>query len=145
MLIPIADGVLVLGNDDPDYWDNSTIIQRPESTKDRCDQGFVKAIGPAVKDVQVGDYVTFSPYTGKLIDDADEGKKLILLREEAVMSIVTPPTTIVDGVTIMTDQGPFPATAEALLLLVREAYHKIPRIIQMKEKWEQRNKDMGEE
>ena len=72
MLIPRRDNILVAALDDPDTWYGSAII-RPESTKDRSDQGIVKAIGPEVQEVKVGDYVVFNPYSGMVVNDADEG------------------------------------------------------------------------
>ena len=144
MLIPLRDNVLIAALEDPDTWYGSSLIVRPESTKDRADQGIVKAVGPEVKDLKVGDYVTFPPYGGTVINDADEGFKLIMVREKEVSTIVTPPTTEVEGLFCLDDEGKtIPVTAEAALLLVREAYQKLPRVIEQKFKFEQRLKDMG--
>lgn len=143
MLIPLRDNVLIAALEDPDTWYGSSLIVRPEATKERSDQGIVKAIGPAVKELRVGDYVTFPPYGGTLINDADEGFKLIMVRESEVKTIVTPPNTQVAGLYIDTEDGLIPATAEAALLLVREAYQKLPRIIEQKHKFEQRLADLG--
>lgn len=137
MLIPLNDNILVAALDDPDTWYGSAII-RPESTKDRSDQGIVKAIGPGVKDVQVGDYVLFSAYSGMVVNDADEGNKLIMLTERAVIAIVTPPTTKVPGLFVQTMAGFEDATAEAAILILREAYHRMPRVAELKNKWEGR-------
>jgi co-chaperonin GroES (HSP10) len=147
MLLPLRNNVLVAALDDPDSWYGSSLIVRPESTKDRSDQGIVKAVGPGVKEVQVGDYVTFSPYSGMVVNDADEGNKLIMLSEDGVIAIITPPTTKVENVFIRIDYGHGvehePATAEALILLLRESYHKMPRVVEQKRKWEQRLAEMG--
>lgn len=140
MIIPLRNNVLVAALDDPDTWYGSSLIVRPETTKDRSDQGIVKAVGPTVKDVQIGDYVTFSPYSGKVINDADEGDKLIMLSEDGIIAIITAPTTMVEDVFIAAadDGGTIPATAEALILILRESYHKMPRVVEQKRKWEQR-------
>lgn len=141
MLLPLRNNILVAALDDPDTWYGSSLIARPENTKDRSDQGIVKAIGPACKEINVGDYVTFSPYSGTVINDADEGDKLIMLSEDGVLAIVTPPTTIVEDVFLGVDDeynSQIPATSEALILLLREAYHKMPRIVEQKRKWEGR-------
>ena len=140
MLIPLRNNILIAGIEDPDTWYGSSLIARPETTKDRCDQGIIKAIGPAVRELKIGDYVTFSPYAGTLINDADEGDKLIMLSEDGVIAVVTAPTTVVENVIIATDvSGEYiPATAEALILLLREAYQNMPRVIEQKQKWEQR-------
>lgn len=139
MLLPLRNNVLIAALDDPDTWYGSSLIARPENTKDRSDQGIVKAVGPACKEIQVGDYVTFSPYSGTVINDADEGDKLIMLSEDGILAIVTPPTTIVEDVYFLDDEGSkIPATSEALILLLREAYHKMPRVVEQKRKWEGR-------
>ena len=138
MLIPLKDNILVAALDDPDTWYGSSLIVRPESTKDRSDQGIVKAIGPGVKEVQVGDYVLFNAYSGMVVNDADEGTKLIMLTEKAVIALVTPPTTPVAGLFVKTDAGYIEATSEATILIMREAFQKIPRVAELKNKWEGR-------
>jgi co-chaperonin GroES (HSP10) len=138
MLIPLKDNILVAALDDPDTWYGSSLIVRPESTKDRSDQGVVKAVGPAVTEVKVGDYVLFNAYSGMLVNDADEGNKLIMLTEKAVIALVTPPVTKVPNVTVLTEQGPVDATSESLILLLRESYQRIPRVAELKNKWEGR-------
>lgn len=148
MLLPLKNNVLVAALDDPDSWYGSSLIVRPESTKDRSDQGIVKAVGPGVREVQVGDYVTFSPYSGMVVNDADEGDKLIMLSEDGILAIITPPTTMVDNVSIFVGLDEdmnckyVDATAEALILLLRESYHKMPRVVEQKRKWEQRLADL---
>lgn len=137
MLIPLKDNILVAALDDPDTWYGSAII-RPESTKDRSDQGIVKAVGPGVQDVQIGDYVLFNPYSGMVVNDADEGSKLIMLTERAVIAIVTPPTTKVPGLFVQTMTGFEDATAESAILILREAFHRMPRVAELKNKWEGR-------
>jgi len=142
MLLPLRNNVLVAALDDPSTWYGSNII-RPESTKDRSDQGIVKAVGPGVVEVQVGDYVTFSPYSGMVVNDADEGDKLIMLSEDGIIAIITPPTTMVDGVYFLDSEGwETKATSEALILLLRESYSKMPRVVEQKRKWEQRLNDL---
>lgn len=141
MLIPTKNNVLIAALDDPNTWYGSSLIIRPESTKDRADQGIVKAVGPEVRDVNVGDYVTFPTYGGTVINDADEGFKLIMVKETEVKCIVTPPTTEVEGLFAKTEDGYVPVTAEAALLLVREAFQKLPRVIEQKQKFEQRLAD----
>lgn len=139
MLIPRNDMVVVLGIDDPDTWYDSKLIVRPESTKDRCDQGIVKAVGPNVKSVQVGDYVMFSPYSGMVANVEGEGDKCIIMKEEGVIAILTPPTTPVPGLFVRTEDGYIPATSESAALLLRRAYHEIPRVAQIIHKWEHRH------
>ncbi len=145
MLHPLRDNIIVAALDDPSVWYGSSLIIRPESTKDRSDQGIVKAVGPEVRELQVGDYVAFQPYAGTAINDADEGFKLIMLSERGIIARVTSPTTVVDSVFIRADNGFdeefVPATAEALILLLREAYQKVPRVIELRNKFEDRLKD----
>lgn len=144
MLLPLRDNVIIAALDDPNTWYGSSLIVRPESTKDRSDQGIVKAVGPEVRDVKIGDYVAFPPYGGTVINDADEGFKLIMVREKEVISIITPPTTFVEGLYVLDDDGvPMTVTAEAALLLVREAYQKLPRVMELAHKFEQRLAALG--
>lgn len=131
MIIPLADNILIVAQDDPDMWYGSSLIVRPESTKDRSDQGWVKAIGPDVKEVNVGDYVMFSPYSGVVVNVEGEGDKLIMLREVGVIGILTPPTTEVEGLFLLTNDGYIPATSEVTMLLVRKTYHKMPRVAEI--------------
>lgn len=130
MMIPLHDNILVMGQDDPDTW-HGTMLIRPESTKERCDQGWVKAIGPHVKSVQVGDYVMFSPYSGTVSNVTDEGSKIICIAERGVIAILTPPTSEVEGLFVKTDGGFIPATAETAMMLVRMTYHKLPRVAEI--------------
>ena len=138
MLIPLLDNVLVAGIRDPDTWYGSSVIVRPESTKDRMDQGIVKAVGPGVQDIRVGDYVLFNPYSGVLINDADEGRDLVMLREVGCVALITNPTTLVDGLFVQTENGYEAATAEAAILIIRHAYHSVARVIEQKQKFEGR-------
>jgi co-chaperonin GroES (HSP10) len=138
MLLPIRNNVLVLAMKDPDTWYESSLIIRPESTKDRANQGFVKAVGPEVKDIEVGDYVCFSAYAGTVINDSEEGQTQIMLSENGITAKLYPPTTKVENVWIETEDGPVPATSEALLLLIREAFQKLPPVMVQKEKFEGR-------
>lgn len=135
MLIPLRNNLIVLAIADPDTW-GSGIIIRPESTKDRADQGIVKVVGPDVRCVEVGDYVVFSPYSGMVLNVSEEGDRAILLSEDAIDCLITPANTQVSGLYHRTTELDFvPATAEASLLLIREAIQSLPRIIQVKKKW----------
>jgi co-chaperonin GroES (HSP10) len=138
MFQPLRNNLIVLAFDDPDEWKyGSLVLARPESTKDRADQGIVKVVGPGVRDVQIGDHVMFSPYAGKVIDEPEEGKKMIMLSEDGIDAIITPASTLVSGL-YMYDVGTgthFPATAEAAMLLVREAVSSLPRIAEAKKRW----------
>lgn len=144
MLIPIKDRIIIAALPDPDTWYGSSLIHRPESTKDRSDQGIIKSVGPEVKYLRVGDFVVFSPYSGMVLNDADEGDRLIMLTEDAIIAVVTDPVTKIEPLYVRTVQDGkeeyHPATAEATILLMRNAYHKIPRVIQMTNKFEDRNK-----
>ena len=54
----------------------------PEMSKGRCAQGIVKAIGPDVENVSIGDYVLFSGYDGQLLAYGDE--IMIILPEDYI-------------------------------------------------------------
>jgi len=142
MLIPLRNNLIVAAVDDPDLWGGSSLIIRPESTKDRSDQGVVKSVGPECREIKVGDYVMFQAYSGIVINDADEGDKLIMLTEPAVLAIITPPTTRADGLFVQGQDGFMPVTAEAALLIVRHTYQKLPRVAELRNKWEDRLKGL---
>lgn len=135
MFLPLRNNVLILGQEDPDTWGNGLIV-RPESTKDRCDQGLVKAVGPDVKGVQVGDYVTFSPYSGKVLNELSEGYKNILISEDGIDCIVLPATTPTNGLYISSALGEYiPCTVEAAMIVCREAMQAQPKVIELKKRW----------
>lgn len=135
MILPLRNNIIILGLRDPDTWYGSAIL-RPESTKDRVDQGIVKIIGPEVKDIRIGDHVTFSPYAGKVLNVTDEGDTAIMISEDGVDSILTPPTTVVDGLYAKDASGNLlPITAEAALQVIRAATEALPRYAELKKKW----------
>lgn len=83
-----GDRVGVIPIFDPDAHDvpNTNLkIWIPDSAKDRCDQGIVKYVGAGVKNVQIGDYVIFSGYTGTLLQLEGEGK-LLIMREKFIIA-----------------------------------------------------------
>jgi hypothetical protein len=66
-----------------------------------------------------------------------------MLSEDGIIAIITPPTTMVDGVYFLDSEGwETKATSEALILLLRESYSKMPRVVEQKRKWEQRLNDL---
>lgn len=137
MYVPIRDVVLVLAQNDSDKWTQGGVLWRPDSTKERSDQGFVKAVGPDVRDVKVGDYVIFSPYSGVLVNDDVEGDKLIALKEyPGVIAIITPKSTVLEDIYVYNlESGTYQnATSEVVALKLREAYGKIPRVVTMRNK-----------
>lgn len=140
MLIPLADKVIILAFSDPDKWYGSSLIVRPDSTKDRADSGIIKAVGPGVQDLKIGDFVVFSPYDGMVINDSKEGWKHVMVREEKCAMIVIQEETPIPNVVINTTDGPLPATSEMLFPILREVFQNLPRVVELKQKWEDRNK-----
>lgn len=117
---------------DSDYSPSGLLII-PEEAKDRCDQGIIKYIGPDVKNHQVGDYVTFSGYSGTLVRLEGEGT-LIIMREEWLELIVHPPETDIPGLFFQDKEGNYwPATHEMATTLIAENY-KNHRAIQIKKR-----------
>jgi len=93
----------------------------PEQAKERCDQGIVKYVGPDVEDLQVGDYVLFSGWTGTLVRLEDEGM-FIILPEDFVTCLIAPPTTDVPGLYFKDKDGEYwTATHEMVFQLVTRA------------------------
>ena len=62
----------------------------PDIAKTRSDQGLVKYVGKEVVDIEIGDYVIFSGYTGTLLTLEDEGR-LIIMDAGFVVAKVDPP------------------------------------------------------
>jgi co-chaperonin GroES (HSP10) len=96
----------------------------PDIAKTRSDQGIVKYIGPDVKDIEVGDYVLFSGYTGTLLFLEDEGR-LIIMHEDFIVAKIDPPdnlqTTNVPGLFFKSKNGEyFEATYEMTMDLVAD-------------------------
>ena len=88
MLIPIKNQCVVDPIYDSDYADEGRLIKIPDAYKERADQGIVKAIGPKVVDVMVGDYVIFSGYTGTTIREG--GIVYLIIPEDFVVARVAP-------------------------------------------------------
>ena len=65
-----------------DDFSNSKLIITPDIAKRRCTQGIVKQLGPEVKDIKIGDYCIFSPYSGTIVAIGDE--LILILEEEGV-------------------------------------------------------------
>jgi len=79
---------------DPDESPGGIII--PDIAKERCDQGMVKYIGADVEDIEIGDYVLFSGYTGTTVKLDGEGY-LIIMHKDFVTCKVDNPDTDVAG------------------------------------------------
>lgn len=134
MILPVHDNILIIALPDPDHWAENSLIIRPESTKERRDQGIVRAIGPEVRNVKVGDYVMFSPYSGVVVDVEGEGDGLVMLREIGVIGIILVPDIKIEGLFIEWNGCFIPATSAYVSILQREAFEKIPRLAQITNK-----------
>lgn len=96
----------------------------PDIAKTRSDQGLVKYVGKGVKDIEVGDYVIFSGYTGTLLSLEDEGR-LIIMDADFIVAKVDPPdmltNTSVPGLFFRARDGEyFEATYEMAMELIRD-------------------------
>ncbi|KKK92651.1 hypothetical protein LCGC14_2700810 [marine sediment metagenome] len=93
---------------DPDTTPSGRIII-PDQAKERCDQGIVKYIGKPIitvckdceenlatepLDIQIGDHVMFSGYTGTFMRLEGEGLLIILPADYVTAVIETEPTDI---------------------------------------------------
>lgn len=96
----------------------------PDEAKERCDQGIVRWTGPEVKDIQIGDYVLFSGYTGTLVRLEGEGL-FIILREDFVTAIIDPPDTEIPGVYFRDKSGEYwTATWEMITQLAAQHFQE---------------------
>lgn len=95
----------------------------PDIAKTRSDQGLVKYMGKDVKDIEIGDYVIFSGYTGTLLSLEDEGR-LIIMDASFIVAKVDPPDALVNtsvpGLFFLSKSGEyFDATYEMAMELIR--------------------------
>lgn len=97
-----------------------TTLEVPDDAKERSDQGIVKYVGPAVKDVKIGDHVLFGGYTGTTVLMEDEGA-MVILREDFVIAILDSPDTVVPGLYLYDGSDYFPTTYEIAIQLMAEA------------------------
>jgi co-chaperonin GroES (HSP10) len=87
----------------------------PEEAKTRADQGWVKYIGPEVKELYIGAYVIFSGFAGTLVNMEGEGKLIIMPEEFCVFTVVSNVETEVEGLYFRDRNGDyFPATYETI-------------------------------
>lgn len=82
MLILKKHNIAVVPVGDPDKSEGGLWI--PEIAKKRANQGVVKYVGSAVKDISVGDYVLFSGYTGTTVRLSGGEGIVIILHEDFV-------------------------------------------------------------
>jgi hypothetical protein len=106
----------------------------PEMAKDRVDQGVIKYVGPDCTFATIGAFVTFSGYSGTLINIADperpndEGETLIIMSEDFLLAeILDPENTDVPGLYFYGGDGEyFPATYEQSMTLIARALQEAP-------------------
>jgi len=79
---------------DPDISPGGIII--PDEAKERSDQGYVKYLGTNCEELEVGDYVMFSGYTGTNLAVDGEGH-VIIMHKDFIICKLDPPNTQVPG------------------------------------------------
>ncbi len=77
----LDDRVAIMPVDDPNQYG---LIIIPDIAKKRPDQGIIYATGPSVKELQVGDHVLFSSYSGTKLALVDVGTLIIMPESEVV-------------------------------------------------------------
>lgn len=83
MLKPLRDLVYIIPIGDREKIGSLYV---PEQAKQRVDQGIIKYRGPDVEELQVGDHVIFSGYSGdELITETDG--LLYLMRESDILAV----------------------------------------------------------
>ncbi len=122
----LDDRVAIMPVDDPD---NYGLIIIPDIAKKRPDQGIVYATGPNVKELQVGDHVLFSSYSGTKLALVDLGTLIIMPEFEVVAwiddeerDILLPLSLvneIIDRATALHEASTTPHTPDALRLHIR--------------------------
>jgi co-chaperonin GroES (HSP10) len=109
---------------DSDYYSKDSRIYRPDSAKERCDQGIVKYIGRNVpkEDILPGDHVFFKGWTGVLVSLEGEGDLIFMPYDYIDFKLENVPTTEVHGLYFRDNEGEyFPATYEMAVVLMRDA------------------------
>ena len=83
-IVPLDDRVVV-EQAEPEKVTKGGIFL-PEQAREKPLVGRVVAIGPAAKQVSVGDWVAFLPYAGNTLQVS--GRKFLLMREEECLSTI---------------------------------------------------------
>lgn len=95
---------------DPEVTSGGIII--PDIAKDKVDQGIVRYIGSDVADINIGDHVLFSAYSGTTVRLEGEGL-LIILHSDFVTCIIEQVDSEVPGLYFKDGLGEYwPATRE---------------------------------
>lgn len=102
----------------------------PDQAQGRAKQGIVKYTGEDVEEIEIGDYVLFSPYNGTLVILQDEGR-IIIIHEDFITCKIDPPwnlkQTIVPGLFFQDKNGnSFPATYEMSTGLIADMIKESP-------------------
>ena len=94
MLRMLDKRVAVTPINDPDISPGGIII--PDVAKERSDQGYVKYLGTNCEELEIGDYVMFSGYTGTNLAVDGEGH-VIIMHKDFIICKLDPPNTQVPG------------------------------------------------
>lgn len=81
---PIGSYLLLTMEIAPDTTESGNIVL-PDKAKQKPDHATVVAVGPAVVDIQLGDRVLFTKFSGKPIEV--DGEKYQYLRESEIVGI----------------------------------------------------------
>ena len=93
----------------------------PDQAKARANQGIVKYIGPEVTELEVGDHVLFSGYTGTTVRLEGEGA-LIIMPQEFIQCAIKDDTLPIPGLYFKLKSGEFiSATYETVVTLLADA------------------------
>lgn len=83
MMRPLSNNIIVLGDENEKETKSGIILG--SHTDQKNDRGVVKAIGPSVVDIKVGDRVMFSTYAPERVDIDDV--EYLLLEEGDIMCV----------------------------------------------------------
>lgn len=129
-----GDKIAVIPIADPDMIGS---IYVPDVAKERADQGIVKYVGPDVKDIRPGMYVTFAGYTGTLFIMDGEGKLIIMPEDKVAAVIPTPPNVEVPGLYFRGSDGQyFPANYEQAMNIIASSFTEFGETLRMRERIE---------
>lgn len=122
---------------DSDYYSKDSKIIRPDSAKERCDQGIVKYIGRNVPpEIKCGDHIFFKGYTGTMVELEGDGILLFLPFQYIDFKLENVPNTEIHGLYFYdpTDKEYYQVTYEMAIVLIRDAVVNSPWIAGIKHK-----------
>lgn len=112
------------------YQMKDIVDETPIPVGERCDQGIVKYIGKDVKDVERGDYVFFSGYSGTLLSIEDEGLLIVMEERFVICKYPVDQNMQIPGLYFMDAFGrPIEATFEVAMNIIASTFTALGKTV----------------